>query len=294
VRDQVLHAVLQSADMTDLQSWQPLLRRTSARLGLAAEETGELEEALERFLHIEGYLKLWESEAVWVEQEFLLEWPRKRPPRGQRQRPVVRGVLDVLWRNGKQAGLLWLTTARLDVLRPGIGFWVHAAHQLCGVWPQIVEAYSLADAARLREDGTTWCRASGWASFMRRWEDETRGSHAAGTAEHAGGRASSGAAGRVLDALAPKPGETAVDCTTGWGGHAVELLRRVGPGGRLIAIDLDAEKPVAGAGAPGDAGPSLHPAPHQLCRPAVGPGGSGAARRRHDPCRPGHVKHAGR
>src|SRR5215471_10891673 len=45
----------------------------------------------------------------------------------------------------------------------------------------------------------------------------------------------------ALHALDPKPGETVVDCTTGWAGHAVELLRRVGPQGRLIGIDLDAE-----------------------------------------------------
>src|SRR5262249_33729533 len=45
----------------------------------------------------------------------------------------------------------------------------------------------------------------------------------------------------VLAALAPQPGEVAVDCTVGWAGHAAELLRRVGPHGRLIGIDLDAD-----------------------------------------------------
>jgi 16S rRNA (cytosine1402-N4)-methyltransferase len=45
----------------------------------------------------------------------------------------------------------------------------------------------------------------------------------------------------VLSALAPKPGEAVVDCTLGWAGHAVELLRRVTPGGRVIAFDLDAD-----------------------------------------------------
>jgi len=43
----------------------------------------------------------------------------------------------------------------------------------------------------------------------------------------------------VLDALAPRPGQTVVDCTLGLGGHAAELLRRVTPGGRLVGIDLD-------------------------------------------------------
>ncbi len=43
----------------------------------------------------------------------------------------------------------------------------------------------------------------------------------------------------VLHALDPKPGEIAVDCTLGAAGHAVELLKRVAPTGRLVAIDLD-------------------------------------------------------
>jgi 16S rRNA (cytosine1402-N4)-methyltransferase len=43
----------------------------------------------------------------------------------------------------------------------------------------------------------------------------------------------------VVATLRPRPGDVAVDCTVGWGGHAVELLRRVGPQGRLIGIDLD-------------------------------------------------------
>jgi 16S rRNA (cytosine1402-N4)-methyltransferase len=46
---------------------------------------------------------------------------------------------------------------------------------------------------------------------------------------------------RVLEALQPQPGEIIVDCTVGWAGHGVELLRRAAPGGRLIGIDLDHE-----------------------------------------------------
>jgi 16S rRNA (cytosine1402-N4)-methyltransferase len=44
----------------------------------------------------------------------------------------------------------------------------------------------------------------------------------------------------VLAALDPGPGEVAVDCTLGFAGHAVELLRRVGPTGTLVALDMDA------------------------------------------------------
>lgn len=45
----------------------------------------------------------------------------------------------------------------------------------------------------------------------------------------------------VLKVLDPQPGQVAVDCTTGWAGHAAELLTRVGSTGRLVALDLDAE-----------------------------------------------------
>ena len=44
----------------------------------------------------------------------------------------------------------------------------------------------------------------------------------------------------VLAALNPQPGQTVVDCTLGFGGHARELLQRVAPDGLLIAMDLDA------------------------------------------------------
>jgi 16S rRNA (cytosine1402-N4)-methyltransferase len=45
----------------------------------------------------------------------------------------------------------------------------------------------------------------------------------------------------VLTALAPKAGEVAVDCTVGWGGHAVEILKAIGPTGKLIGIDFDSD-----------------------------------------------------
>ncbi len=44
----------------------------------------------------------------------------------------------------------------------------------------------------------------------------------------------------VLAALCPQPGEIVVDGTLGFGGHALELLKRVGPTGKLIGFDLDA------------------------------------------------------
>src|SRR6185503_1126351 len=46
-------------------------------------------------------------------------------------------------------------------------------------------------------------------------------------------------AGELIEALDPKPGQTAVDCTLGAGGHARLVAERLGPTGTLIAIDRD-------------------------------------------------------
>ncbi|HTL48340.1 MAG TPA: 16S rRNA (cytosine(1402)-N(4))-methyltransferase RsmH [Verrucomicrobiae bacterium] len=43
----------------------------------------------------------------------------------------------------------------------------------------------------------------------------------------------------VLEAIAPEPGQTGLDATLGYGGHARELLERLSPGGRLFALDVD-------------------------------------------------------
>ena len=43
----------------------------------------------------------------------------------------------------------------------------------------------------------------------------------------------------ILAVLALQPGETAVDCTLGYGGHSREMLPRLAPGGRLIGLDVD-------------------------------------------------------
>jgi 16S rRNA (cytosine1402-N4)-methyltransferase len=43
----------------------------------------------------------------------------------------------------------------------------------------------------------------------------------------------------ILEALSPKPGEVAVDCTLGFGGHAREILPKLLPNGRLLGLDAD-------------------------------------------------------
>jgi 16S rRNA (cytosine1402-N4)-methyltransferase len=43
----------------------------------------------------------------------------------------------------------------------------------------------------------------------------------------------------ILEILSPKPGEAAIDCTLGYGGHAQELFPRLQPGGRLLGLDVD-------------------------------------------------------
>jgi len=46
-------------------------------------------------------------------------------------------------------------------------------------------------------------------------------------------------AGELIDLLAPRPGQTAIDCTVGGGGHARLIADRIGPAGTLIGIDRD-------------------------------------------------------
>ena len=43
----------------------------------------------------------------------------------------------------------------------------------------------------------------------------------------------------VLEVLAPKPGERALDATLGYGGHAREMMERLRPGGHLLGLDVD-------------------------------------------------------
>jgi len=43
----------------------------------------------------------------------------------------------------------------------------------------------------------------------------------------------------LLEVVNPQPGQTIVDCTLGFAGHATELLKRIAPDGILIATDLD-------------------------------------------------------
>jgi 16S rRNA (cytosine1402-N4)-methyltransferase len=46
-------------------------------------------------------------------------------------------------------------------------------------------------------------------------------------------------AGELIEALDPRPGQIAVDCTLGGAGHARLVAERLGPTGTLIAIDRD-------------------------------------------------------
>jgi 16S rRNA (cytosine1402-N4)-methyltransferase len=43
----------------------------------------------------------------------------------------------------------------------------------------------------------------------------------------------------ILEVVAPKAGEIAVDATLGYGGHARAILERIQPGGKLLGLDVD-------------------------------------------------------
>ena len=45
--------------------------------------------------------------------------------------------------------------------------------------------------------------------------------------------------GEILEVLDPRPGDIAVDCTLGFGGHTRRLLGCVAPGGHVIGLDAD-------------------------------------------------------
>jgi 16S rRNA (cytosine1402-N4)-methyltransferase len=44
----------------------------------------------------------------------------------------------------------------------------------------------------------------------------------------------------IISSLQLKPGDRALDATIGGGGHAIEILKRISPGGLLIGLDADA------------------------------------------------------
>src|SRR5256885_14740222 len=46
-------------------------------------------------------------------------------------------------------------------------------------------------------------------------------------------------AGELIELLDPRPGDTAIDCTFGDGGHARLVAGRIGPGGTLVCVDRD-------------------------------------------------------
>ena len=56
-----------------------------------------------------------------------------------------------------------------------------------------------------------------------------------------------------IEALRIKPNGIYVDCTTGGGGHSLEIAKRLTDGGRLIAIDRD-EDALRAAGVPVETG----------------------------------------
>jgi len=46
----------------------------------------------------------------------------------------------------------------------------------------------------------------------------------------------------VIACLDPKPGETVVDCTLGYGGHARHFIKRIGKSGLFIGFDMDGQE----------------------------------------------------
>jgi 16S rRNA (cytosine1402-N4)-methyltransferase len=88
--------------------------------------------------------------------------------------------------------------------------------------------------------------ADGYApELARRRRGGSGRSAAARRAQRAGGTGQPGGshtpvlARELIDLVEPRPGQTAIDCTFGDGGHARLLAERLGPSGTLVAIDRD-------------------------------------------------------
>jgi 16S rRNA (cytosine1402-N4)-methyltransferase len=47
---------------------------------------------------------------------------------------------------------------------------------------------------------------------------------------------------QVIACLNPRPGEIVADCTIGYAGHALEFIKRIGPSGKLIGLDVDGDQ----------------------------------------------------
>jgi 16S rRNA (cytosine1402-N4)-methyltransferase len=81
--------------------------------------------------------------------------------------------------------------------------------------------------------------------FAQRYKELRPGAHP-GIVEHVRARGQTPAgmhvpilAAEVVECLRPAPGETVVDCTLGYGGHAEQFLGRIGPTGLLVGMDVD-------------------------------------------------------
>ncbi|HET6408538.1 MAG TPA: 16S rRNA (cytosine(1402)-N(4))-methyltransferase, partial [Chthoniobacteraceae bacterium] len=85
--------------------------------------------------------------------------------------------------------------------------------------------------------------------YPRKFEEKYKELHPADNAETiekvlASGKTPAGThrpimVAEILEVLAPRPGDTVIDCTLGYGGHAQEMLTHIRPGGRLLGIDAD-------------------------------------------------------
>ena len=100
-------------------------------------------------------------------------------------------------------------------------------------------------------------------------------------------------ADEVLTALAPRPGETVIDCTFGAGGHASLLAARLRGEGKLIAIDRDPTSRRTSS--------ACAAAPPRRCasctansRPSSGSSPANGVARRRDPARPRRLVDAAR
>jgi ATP-dependent helicase/nuclease subunit A len=184
-RERLLRLMLQQWDFSDPQGWRPLLRQAAGRFDLGPDGGG-LEAALAGFVESETFARMASATVRHRELEFLLPWPGKKLPTGLAQRPVIRGVIDCLWKDARGGWhLLWLATGSAGVVggkssgkagpRPGLVFWAHAVKGLFGAWPKDAAVYDLEDGSTLDLAGPVLRQARVLDLFRQALEEIARG-----------------------------------------------------------------------------------------------------------------------
>jgi ATP-dependent helicase/nuclease subunit A len=164
--ERVLHRVLAGWDWRTPDGWRALLSAALEPESLAARQQLriDLQQQLSRFLASAPFRKVSEAVVCHRNLEFLLRAAAVEGLTAAGETvpgPLIRGVIDCLWRDGKGAWhLLALATgqpsSRVDPwlgLKPTVFLWACAVQQQFDAWPKSATLYRFADGKVFRATG---------------------------------------------------------------------------------------------------------------------------------------------